>query len=151
MPSKPDKPLAPELLKILRAIAHTDLATLSTIAHHAGSNTHGLLMTLRERGYLSEHVGRQRNGSPTTMYSVSVKGKDALKKSEDESNCTPGIEPVPALAAAPIAPSGGVYGGSEMRPYTGRPGAMDAFKFPSRVGDRLHHRDGSVTSVSRTR
>ncbi len=35
------------------------------------------------------------------------------------------------------ATSCGTYSGSELKPYTGRPGAMDAFKLPSRVGNRL--------------
>jgi hypothetical protein len=40
-----------------------------------------------------------------------------------------------------------IYEGSELRPYVGRAGSMDAFKHPSRVGERLHHPNGSVTSV----
>jgi hypothetical protein len=40
-----------------------------------------------------------------------------------------------------------IYDGAEMRPYQGRPGATDALKLPSRMGDRLHYRDGRVTPV----
>ena len=32
----------------------------------------------------------------------------------------------------------GTYDGAELRPYVGRPGAMDAFAKPSRMGDSLH-------------
>ena len=42
-----------------------------------------------------------------------------------------------------------VYTGAELRPYTGRPGAMDAFGKPSRVGHRLHYRDGTVVEGER--
>lgn len=35
----------------------------------------------------------------------------------------------------------GKYDGAELRPYCGRPGAMDAFSKPSRIGDNfIEHR-----------
>ena len=34
------------------------------------------------------------------------------------------------------------YTGAELAPYSGRPGAMDAFALPSRMGNSLHWRDG---------
>lgn len=37
------------------------------------------------------------------------------------------------------------YDAPELKPYDGRPGAMDAFKLPSRYGDRLlHYRTGEA-------
>jgi hypothetical protein len=37
------------------------------------------------------------------------------------------------------------YQGVELKPYCGRPGAMDAYSLPSRQGDRrLHYRTGEV-------
>lgn len=36
----------------------------------------------------------------------------------------------------------GQYDGRELLPYVGRPGAMDAFDLPSRMGNRLVFRDG---------
>lgn len=36
----------------------------------------------------------------------------------------------------------GSYQGLELKPYAGRPGAMDAFDLPSRMGNRLVFRDG---------
>ena len=35
-----------------------------------------------------------------------------------------------------------VYDGAELRPFEGRPGAMDAFKLPSRIGRHLVYRNG---------
>lgn len=35
------------------------------------------------------------------------------------------------------ATSRGAYSGAELKPYQGRPGAMDAFRLPSRIGSRL--------------
>lgn len=40
-----------------------------------------------------------------------------------------------------------VYDGKEMQPYQGRPGANDALALPSRMGDRLHYRDGRTEPV----
>ena len=35
----------------------------------------------------------------------------------------------------------------ELAPYTGRPGAMDAFTRPSRVGKALFYRDGNTEAI----
>jgi hypothetical protein len=36
----------------------------------------------------------------------------------------------------------GLYTGNELRSFTGRPGAMDAFKLPSLIGDqRIFRKD----------
>lgn len=43
--------------------------------------------------------------------------------------------------------SRGLYDGAELREYQGRPGAMDCFDLPSRMGDRLFYRDGTVGEV----
>jgi len=40
-----------------------------------------------------------------------------------------------------------LYRASEYQPST-RPGAMDAFALPSRMGDSLHYRDGRVTDMA---
>lgn len=37
---------------------------------------------------------------------------------------------------------------AELRPYEGRPGAMDAFALPSRMGRRLVWRDGRVDGLN---
>lgn len=40
------------------------------------------------------------------------------------------------------------YQGPELRPYEGRPGAMDAFTLPSRMGGARYYRDGRVEVVA---
>ena len=42
----------------------------------------------------------------------------------------------------------GKYDGAELRPYCGRPGAMDAFSKPSRIGDNFtpHKYPSGMTS-----
>jgi hypothetical protein len=146
MPPKPPKPLSSELLAVLRVIGHADLATIGTIAQHLGSNTQALLTKLSELGHLSQQLGQQRNGTPTTMYSLSDTGKKVLKENETQRTVEPVAVPGPAEPSSEAPRE--IYGGFEMQPFCGRPGAMDAFKFPSRIGDRLYHPDGSVTSIS---
>ena len=41
----------------------------------------------------------------------------------------------------------GQYDGGELKPYAGRPGAMDAFDQPSRMGNQLRYRDGRIKQV----
>ena len=52
----------------------------------------------------------------------------------------------PGAASKPAPTSNGparqLYTGAELAPYSGRPGAMDAFALPSRMGDRLVYRSG---------
>jgi hypothetical protein len=43
---------------------------------------------------------------------------------------------------------GDPYPCPELRPYDGRPGAMDAFALPSRRFDRREYRDGRVEGVA---
>lgn len=51
-----------------------------------------------------------------------------------------------AVASQRIGPATtkSTYDGAELRPYVGRPGAMDAFALPSRMGKRLHYPDGTL-------
>jgi len=43
--------------------------------------------------------------------------------------------------------TGGVYDGADLRPFDGRPGALDALEMPSRMGKRLIYRDGRTEGV----
>lgn len=64
-----------------------------------------------------------------------------------------GPAPIPAMGATarPIICNsvmrGDPYPCPELRPYDGRPGAMDAFALPSRRFDRRVYRDGRVEGV----
>ena len=54
----------------------------------------------------------------------------------------------PGAASKPAPTSNGtarqLYTGAELAPYSGRPGAMDAFALPSRMFDTLRYRDGTT-------
>lgn len=41
----------------------------------------------------------------------------------------------------------GTYSGAELQPFSGRPGAMDAYALPSRTSDKRIYRDGRVEPV----
>jgi hypothetical protein len=138
------KPLDPELVTVLRAVAHMNLSGISAISQHAGGTVRGALQTLRNRGYIREHTGHQNDGGATRLYSLTAKGEEALI----EMGHGEATMPIPARAVPRSSgPGTAIYDGSEMRPFVGRPGAMDAFRYPSRVGKRLYHPDGSVTPV----
>ncbi len=51
----------------------------------------------------------------------------------------------PTASAGEGEPKG--YRCPELRPFDGRPGAMQAFDLPSRMNNRLHYRDGRVTDL----
>lgn len=56
-----------------------------------------------------------------------------------------GQPPTPLTGTAPQrSMRNGSYPCPELRPYQGRPGAMDAFRLPSRAGARRTFRDGRV-------
>jgi hypothetical protein len=50
----------------------------------------------------------------------------------------------PRTTVAATVPSDMHYDGAELRPFTGRAGATEALDLPSRMGKRLHYRDGRV-------
>lgn len=50
---------------------------------------------------------------------------------------TQSIKPTPPTM---IDKMKGIYDGKELRPYTGRPGAMDAYKLPSLMQGGLEYR-----------
>jgi len=53
------------------------------------------------------------------------------------------LQPAPACRASVES-----YKAPELRPFDGRPGAMDAFALPSRMGKTLHFRDGRTEAAA---
>lgn len=58
----------------------------------------------------------------------------------------------PGAASKPAPTSNGparqLYTGAELAPYSGRPGAMDAFALTSRMFDTLRYRDGTTQEAN---
>lgn len=87
-----------------------------------------------------------------SVYGITEKGLEAIKaRAKGASNlltAQPSMKRVTAKAKSLPVPieifGGSSYQGRELQPYQGRPGAMDAFALPSRMGNRLHYRDGRV-------
>ncbi|MBV5295491.1 MAG: hypothetical protein JZU58_24410 [Curvibacter lanceolatus] len=62
---------------------------------------------------------------------------------------TPAVVPTAQLLPAPACrASVESYKAPELRPFDGRPGAMDAFALPSRMGKSLQYRDGRTEAAA---
>ena len=96
-----------------------------------------------------------------SVYSITDKGLDAIQARArgavnlvTAKTTTPtGISrakrkpmPIPTIGASAYIHESN-YQGRELKPYQGRPGAMDAFSLPSRMGNWLHYRDGRIERV----
>ena len=64
------------------------------------------------------------------VYDITKQGRRAIGMAEEKPDFTP--------------TDTHVYQGLELRDFTGRTGAMDAYYLPSKIGNKLHYRDGRV-------
>lgn len=139
--------LTDELAAVLRTVALADFCEPSTIAKVIGHAVAEQLEQLRAAGLVMRNAARRADRSRTTLYTATAVGRDQLRAYE--------INSVPRLRVSTSAPTvagprtaqlttRGFYVGDELRPYEGRPGAMDAFALPSRMGSRLVYRSGEV-------
>lgn len=133
-------------------LAH-DLSTLRVVQKH-GPASLALLRRAEPRPVpaeplldrLSDLVGfgllqrsRKQRGGPV-LYALSKAGASALRKHDGAPAPAPAPAAVTVAPPAPCAPryfaKAGNYDGAELRPYTGRPGALDAYRLPSVVNGR---------------
>jgi hypothetical protein len=129
--------LSPDHIAVLRAVARMDLSLGTVIGQSLGRPVSDDLAELRLQGHVREVSSPRHDGTPGHLYTITTKGRDALQgRDEAPSNAapTPTLGPRPPLRRE-------TYTGSEMRPFTGRAGSMDALKYPSRVGNQLRYRD----------
>jgi hypothetical protein len=127
-----------------------------------GSATWWVLQTLRDFGAM-DHDELVRLGTHETSdalaharklhmvaknhegrFEIQPKGRNALIASNRHR--AKDMKPTKATSRMLVnAGSRQAYDGAELRPYNGRPGAMDAYKLPSLQGDRrVHYRTGEV-------
>lgn len=141
--------LTEELAAVLRTVAQADLCEPSTIAKAHGHAVPEQLDQLHAAGLVMRQAARRPDRTRTTLYSISTSGRDRLHAYEADFRLR---RTVPAIAAPRTAhlTTTGLYTGAELRPYEGRPGAMDAFALPSRMGRRLHYRSGAIALVGTT-
>jgi hypothetical protein len=142
--------LTDELAAVLRAVALADFCEPSTIAKVIGHAVAEQLEQLRAAGLVMRNVARRADRTRTTLYTATAIGRDQLRAHEINSaprlRAPTGMPTVAAPRTAQLT-TRGLYTGAELRPYEGRPGAMDAFALPSRMGRRLHYRDGRVQEL----
>lgn len=109
-----------ECLKAINALAPVSCTTLSEVRPEIGTmeTVRNRVNRLMDAGLIhSEH-----NTGKSPEYSVTSRGRRVLSNA--------------ALQANPVQPRTldwhrGSYDGAELRPYTGRPGSMDAYSKPS--------------------
>lgn len=136
------------------------MTTPTTLKH--GSATWWVLQALRDFGAMSERelLALGTHETPEALqavrnlhmvlknhdglFEIQPKGRNALasanKQRWKEHKAT-------KAASRTLVDAGSrqPYDGAELRPYTGRPGAMDAYALPSRMGDkRVHYRTGEL-------
>ena len=130
-------PLTPDHLAVLRAVARMDLSLGITISQSLGRPVSEDLAELRAQGYVREVSSPRHDGAPSHLHTITAQGREALRGQDAQSAAS-----TPALTIGPRPPlHRETYNGSEMRPFTGRAGSMDALKYPSRVGNQLRYPD----------
>lgn len=139
--------LTDELAAVLRTVAQADFCEPATIAKAHGRAVAEQLDRLHASGLVMRQAARRPDRTRTTLYSISASGRDQLRAYEINSaprlRVTSGTPTVAGPRTAQLS-TRGLYTGAELRPFDARPGAMDAFALPSRMGSRLHYRDGRV-------
>ena len=134
--------LTPDHLAVLRAVARMDLSLGIAIGQSLGRPVSDDLAALRAQGYVREVSSPRHDGTPSHLHTITPQGREALQAHGEQGVTTPQptVGPRPPLRRE-------TYTGSEMLPFTGRAGSMDALKYPSRVGNQLRYRDDGAEPV----
>lgn len=139
------RPLSPHTVAVLQALAKspTPLGRLDIASAIGLSNKPEQVSCILQRacatGLLGYTVGTcsPKGCRRMHLYSLTADGtrklRDELAAAGDDTAAEPDDAPPPVAAPRTTAPSG-QYLGPELRPYSGRPGAMDAFAVPSLQG-----------------
>ncbi|MDD0817181.1 hypothetical protein PSQ39_21280 [Curvibacter sp. HBC28] len=147
------RPWAPKNIGLLKTIQNLGEVNLKSLAKALPKeddqiDLSGRLRGMAKRGYVC--VCR-REGPRQPVYSITSAGTEVIQTSGARVIKSPGVSSKEKAAEVQVKhylPT--VYQGQELRPYQGRPGAMDAFALPSRMGQRLHYRDGRVELIEQT-
>lgn len=135
------------LLRHLQKHGPMTVHQIEQIKTHSTTSAASRVANLLKRGSVAR-LGR----SVPARYEITGKGREALKGMGKKGLAPRNFgEPPPAVAARPAEADAPVpawrasdesYTTPELRPFEGRPGAMDAFALPSRMGKVLVYRDG---------
>lgn len=139
MTASPSAFLSPDQLSVLRAVARVDLSHGVAISQSLGRPASEDLAVLRAQGYVREVVSPRKDGTPNHLHTITPRGREALQSHDEQCivAAVPTTGPRPPLRRE-------TYAGTEMHPFTGREGSMDALRYPSRVGNQLRYRDDPV-------
>lgn len=128
--------IAPITIKVLQHLYTHGACTRAEIVKALGSVPYSTLNNLRVLGHVTiDHATKD----PT--YSITPRGRNKLAGTGQRRSTTD----TQRLDNTRKAKS---YQGAEIIEPSNRPGSMDAFALPSRVGSRLHWPDGRITNVS---
>lgn len=137
--------LTDELAVVLRAVRMADFAEVGAIAKLCSMAVTTPLRRLMLAGLVRSHQSRRADQSRTRLYSISATGEAALQAHDAAARRHAAMATYGSAVAQPRSTRcTGTYNGAELRPSTTRPGSMDAFDLPSRVGKRLFFRTGAV-------
>ncbi|MBV8619646.1 MAG: replication-relaxation family protein [Curvibacter sp.] len=139
------------LLRHLQKHGPMTVHQVEQLKSHCTTAAASRVANLLKRGSVAR-VGR----SMPARYEITGKGREALKTMGKKGlaprnfgGAAPAVAARPAEADAPVPAwraSDECYTAPELRPFDGRPGAMDAFALPSRMGKVLIFRDGRQAS-----
>lgn len=155
---RPPTPIGP-LRGVLYVVSCNTLSERSTIVKAIGYSVTEELKQLVKLGFVRITKSERRDGTPTTLYTITSLGADALDAGEPVQTSAPVVvqrpkdtpDSPPSVAGARASVMDGPnYQGHELRPFAMRGGAMDAFALPSRFGNELRFPDGRVTHVDAT-
>jgi DNA-binding MarR family transcriptional regulator len=149
----------PRTIAILRHLSRRNAITANGIAKRLGVDLDKITTRLASMVKRATIARAQRTPKGTPTFRITDKGRAALEAIEQgRGNMThrafgaavptatakPSAQPVPEAGASPKPEP---YTAPELQPYQVRPGAMDAFKLPSRMFNRLHYRHGRVEEI----
>lgn len=145
------RPWAPKNIGLLKTLQNMGEANLQALTQALPAGDDRIDVADRLRGMAKRGYVRlcRRDGPRTPVYCITHAGREVIHTSGARVIKSPGTgrkDKAAEVQAKAHRPA--IYQGLELRPYQGRPGAMDAFDLPSRMGRRLHYRDGRVELIA---
>lgn len=147
------RPYSSQNVGLLKALARLGQTPVSTLAAHMPEEQDiaARLRSMSKRGAVRRcSVGKVLDA----VWELTDMGRQVLHNAGSRPVRTNTHKrsktPVSTIEARLQAINALPYSCPELRSFPTRPGAMDAFSLPSRMGNRLHYRDGRVERMPAT-